>query len=242
LKSNLAAQLLSFRVLRLQKEEEEVERKKIEAAIQREQEQQEFIKQKEREILQLQVWIARAWKPQQKLKIETAESVAHIDVFFLLLPGGCKELHHLGELGSKNRGGAGQSKKLQLCHRQRRQSCQADSAEVKQPTDPRVTVGGDAKNRGRTKILWWSGLWSQGSGLTRLSEGIFLKPECWKWLMYQKTKKHFQTCNESPGCAWTWPFNWSLFFFFFCVSRLPQLLSPQHDPLNVTGCYSICVK
>ncbi|KAL3969107.1 hypothetical protein ACER0C_029064 [Sarotherodon galilaeus] len=46
--------MLKARILRVQKEAEEAERKKIEAAIQREQEQQEFIKEKEREILQLQ--------------------------------------------------------------------------------------------------------------------------------------------------------------------------------------------
>ncbi|CAI5696965.1 small ribosomal subunit protein mS26 [Oreochromis niloticus] len=46
--------MLKARILRVQKEAEEAERKKIEAAIQREQEQQEFIKEKEREILRLQ--------------------------------------------------------------------------------------------------------------------------------------------------------------------------------------------
>lgn len=46
--------MVKARILRVQKEAEEAERKKIEAAIQREQEQQEFIKEKEREILQLQ--------------------------------------------------------------------------------------------------------------------------------------------------------------------------------------------
>ncbi|XP_005728739.1 small ribosomal subunit protein mS26 [Pundamilia nyererei] len=46
--------MLKARILRVQKEAEEAERKKIEAAIQRDQEQQEFIKEKEREILQLQ--------------------------------------------------------------------------------------------------------------------------------------------------------------------------------------------
>ncbi|KAM6913226.1 small ribosomal subunit protein mS26 [Xenentodon cancila] len=46
--------MLKARILRIQKEEEEVQRKKIEAAIQLEQGQQEFIKQKEKEILQLQ--------------------------------------------------------------------------------------------------------------------------------------------------------------------------------------------
>lgn len=51
-----------FRILRVQKEAEEAERKKIEAAIQREQEQQEFIKEKEREILQLQVGVVSASK------------------------------------------------------------------------------------------------------------------------------------------------------------------------------------
>lgn len=42
-------------MLRIQKEEEEAERKQVEAVIQREQKQQELIKEKEREILQLQV-------------------------------------------------------------------------------------------------------------------------------------------------------------------------------------------
>lgn len=51
-----------FRILRVQKEAEEAERKKIEAAIQREQEQQEFIKEKEREILRLQVGFVSASK------------------------------------------------------------------------------------------------------------------------------------------------------------------------------------
>ncbi|XP_034531074.1 28S ribosomal protein S26, mitochondrial [Notolabrus celidotus] len=46
--------LLNIRMLRIQKEKEEVETKQIEAAIQREQEQQELIKEKEKEILQLQ--------------------------------------------------------------------------------------------------------------------------------------------------------------------------------------------
>ncbi|XP_063355331.1 28S ribosomal protein S26, mitochondrial [Pelmatolapia mariae] len=46
--------MLKARILRVQKEAEEAERKRIEAAIQREQEQQEFIKEKEREILKLQ--------------------------------------------------------------------------------------------------------------------------------------------------------------------------------------------
>ncbi|XP_059209825.1 28S ribosomal protein S26, mitochondrial [Centropristis striata] len=46
--------LLQLRILRIQNEKEEAERKKVEAAIQREQEQQEFIKEKEKEILKLQ--------------------------------------------------------------------------------------------------------------------------------------------------------------------------------------------
>lgn len=46
--------LLQVRVLRIQKEKEEAERKKVEAAIQREQEQQEFITEKEKEVLKLQ--------------------------------------------------------------------------------------------------------------------------------------------------------------------------------------------
>uniref|UniRef100_A0A3Q3GTV5 Small ribosomal subunit protein mS26 n=1 Tax=Labrus bergylta TaxID=56723 RepID=A0A3Q3GTV5_9LABR len=46
--------LLKLRMLRLQKEKEEAERKWVEADIQREQEQQELITQREREILQLQ--------------------------------------------------------------------------------------------------------------------------------------------------------------------------------------------
>ncbi|XP_023286171.1 28S ribosomal protein S26, mitochondrial [Seriola lalandi dorsalis] len=46
--------LLKIRMMRIQKEEEEAERKKIEAAIKREQKHQEFLKEKEREILQLQ--------------------------------------------------------------------------------------------------------------------------------------------------------------------------------------------
>ncbi|KAM9354099.1 small ribosomal subunit protein mS26 [Pholidichthys leucotaenia] len=46
--------ILKARILRVQKEQEEAERIKVEAAIQREQKQEEFIKGKEREILQLQ--------------------------------------------------------------------------------------------------------------------------------------------------------------------------------------------
>lgn len=44
--------------MRIKKENEEAERRKLEGAVQREQEQQEFIKEKEREILQLQVWFS----------------------------------------------------------------------------------------------------------------------------------------------------------------------------------------
>ncbi|XP_047201881.1 28S ribosomal protein S26, mitochondrial [Girardinichthys multiradiatus] len=47
-------QMLKARILRIQKEEEEAESKTVEAAIQREEELQEFIRQKEKEILQLQ--------------------------------------------------------------------------------------------------------------------------------------------------------------------------------------------
>lgn len=47
----------AYRMMRLQKENEEAERRKLEGAIQREQELQEFIKEKEREILQLQVCV-----------------------------------------------------------------------------------------------------------------------------------------------------------------------------------------
>ncbi|XP_053191364.1 28S ribosomal protein S26, mitochondrial [Scomber japonicus] len=46
--------LLALRVERVQKETEEAERKKVEAVLQREQKQQELLKEKEREILQLQ--------------------------------------------------------------------------------------------------------------------------------------------------------------------------------------------
>lgn len=46
--------LLHIRTMRIQQETEEADRKKLEAAIKREQEQQEFIKEKEKEILQLQ--------------------------------------------------------------------------------------------------------------------------------------------------------------------------------------------
>ncbi|XP_018521747.1 28S ribosomal protein S26, mitochondrial [Lates calcarifer] len=46
--------LLKIRMMRIQREEEEAERKKIEAVLKREQEHQEFIKEKEKEILQLQ--------------------------------------------------------------------------------------------------------------------------------------------------------------------------------------------
>ncbi|KAF1374454.1 hypothetical protein PFLUV_G00229270 [Perca fluviatilis] len=46
--------MLKLRILRIQKEKEEAERKKVEAAIQCEQEQQESIKEKERDILKLQ--------------------------------------------------------------------------------------------------------------------------------------------------------------------------------------------
>ncbi|XP_028994062.1 28S ribosomal protein S26, mitochondrial [Betta splendens] len=46
--------MLNVRMMRIQRENEEAERNKLEAALQREQEQQEFIKEREREILQLQ--------------------------------------------------------------------------------------------------------------------------------------------------------------------------------------------
>lgn len=46
--------LLELRTLRVQKEKEEVERKQVEAIVQREQQQQEFIKIKEKEVLKLQ--------------------------------------------------------------------------------------------------------------------------------------------------------------------------------------------
>ncbi|XP_038135391.1 28S ribosomal protein S26, mitochondrial [Cyprinodon tularosa] len=46
--------MLKARISRIQKEEEEAEIKKMEAAVQREEELQEFIRQKEKEILQLQ--------------------------------------------------------------------------------------------------------------------------------------------------------------------------------------------
>ncbi|XP_061552052.1 28S ribosomal protein S26, mitochondrial [Phycodurus eques] len=46
--------LLQLRLVRIQKETEEAERKKLEEAFQREHQQQEFIKQKEEEIAQLQ--------------------------------------------------------------------------------------------------------------------------------------------------------------------------------------------
>ncbi|KAF3700812.1 28S ribosomal protein S26, mitochondrial [Channa argus] len=46
--------MLKVRMMRIKKEEEEAERKRLDTAIQREQEQQEFLKEKEREILQLQ--------------------------------------------------------------------------------------------------------------------------------------------------------------------------------------------
>ncbi|XP_034432865.1 28S ribosomal protein S26, mitochondrial [Hippoglossus hippoglossus] len=46
--------LLNVRVMRIQKEKEEAERKKLEAAMKQEQEHQEFVKVKEREVLQLQ--------------------------------------------------------------------------------------------------------------------------------------------------------------------------------------------
>uniref|UniRef100_A0A8C6MBC5 Small ribosomal subunit protein mS26 n=1 Tax=Nothobranchius furzeri TaxID=105023 RepID=A0A8C6MBC5_NOTFU len=45
---------LQARILRVQKEEEEAQHRKMELALQREEEQQEFIKQREKEILQLQ--------------------------------------------------------------------------------------------------------------------------------------------------------------------------------------------
>ncbi|XP_039994179.1 28S ribosomal protein S26, mitochondrial [Xiphias gladius] len=45
---------LRIRMTRIRREEEESAREKLEAAVKREQEQQEFIKEKEREILQLQ--------------------------------------------------------------------------------------------------------------------------------------------------------------------------------------------
>uniref|UniRef100_A0A3Q3IIM4 Small ribosomal subunit protein mS26 n=1 Tax=Monopterus albus TaxID=43700 RepID=A0A3Q3IIM4_MONAL len=46
--------MLKVRMIRIQKENEEAEHKKLEAAIEREREQQEFIREKEREIMQLQ--------------------------------------------------------------------------------------------------------------------------------------------------------------------------------------------
>ncbi|KAM3595145.1 uncharacterized protein V6R79_018861 [Siganus canaliculatus] len=46
--------LLQLRIQRIQKEKEEAERKQVEAAVRREEMQQELIKQKEKEILQLQ--------------------------------------------------------------------------------------------------------------------------------------------------------------------------------------------
>lgn len=55
LQINGSVQPYYVRILRIQKEEEEAENKKMEAAIQREQELQEFVKEKEKEILQLQV-------------------------------------------------------------------------------------------------------------------------------------------------------------------------------------------
>ncbi|XP_068607679.1 small ribosomal subunit protein mS26 [Brachionichthys hirsutus] len=48
------SRLLKLRMQRIQEEQKEAERKKAEAALQHEQEEQEFIKEKEREILQLQ--------------------------------------------------------------------------------------------------------------------------------------------------------------------------------------------
>lgn len=45
-------------MMRIKKENEEAERRKLEGIIQREEEQQEFIKEKEKEILQLQVWFS----------------------------------------------------------------------------------------------------------------------------------------------------------------------------------------
>lgn len=46
--------MLQLRVQRVQKEKEEAERKKLEAALERQQKQQEFIQMKEEEVLQLQ--------------------------------------------------------------------------------------------------------------------------------------------------------------------------------------------
>lgn len=46
--------MLKLRVARIQREKEEAEQKKLEAAIQREQQEQELIKQREKEILKLQ--------------------------------------------------------------------------------------------------------------------------------------------------------------------------------------------
>ncbi|XP_034419524.1 28S ribosomal protein S26, mitochondrial [Cyclopterus lumpus] len=46
--------MLEVRTLRVQKEKEEAERKQVEASVQREQQQQEFIKEKEKDILKLQ--------------------------------------------------------------------------------------------------------------------------------------------------------------------------------------------
>lgn len=46
--------MLEVRTLRVQKEKEDAERKQVEASVQREQQQQEFLKEKEKDILQLQ--------------------------------------------------------------------------------------------------------------------------------------------------------------------------------------------
>lgn len=43
----------------MQKEDEEAQRKRLEAIIKLEQEKQELIKEKEKEVLQLQVWISK---------------------------------------------------------------------------------------------------------------------------------------------------------------------------------------
>ena len=103
---------VSSRVLRIQKEKEEAESRKLEAAVKQEQEHQAFVKEKEREVLQLQVQSLLGLLCFFSVQTSGDLAISH----FHHVTGGCKELHQLGELGSANRRSSGYSKELQLCH------------------------------------------------------------------------------------------------------------------------------
>lgn len=164
--------LVSFRILRVQKEKEEAERKQAEAIMQYEQEQQKFIEEKEREILQLQVGffsmscfvlaifivcLYKKWKylPGHVPKCWCYKFDVWLTFYFDSITGGCKELHHLGELRPAYRRSSGQSKELQLCHWQGRQSCETDNTAVNAPTDPAYA--------GHT-VAVRTGIWDQNTG------------------------------------------------------------------------------